>query len=347
MAIKNVQAISLFTGAGGLDIASTKSGIDISVAIENDSDCVNTLLMNSEFKNTKIVNQDIKKIKPTKIEKYLNKKKTIIIGGPPCQPFSKNGYWITNKNRKITKDPRNCIHDFLRFVEELNPDGFLIENVESILHPTNKKAVEFIFKKTNKMEYNIKMVRANALDYGVPQKRKRVFFIASRKKFNENEPNKTHFDPLKENLFSGNQKPYESVKKFIQEFDKNIFKEDGEETTNGTYYKELKKVKPGENYLALCDGKKSNFKKNTRFWNFLLKLKPDLPSWTIAAQPGPWVGPFHWSNRRLRVPEIAAIQTFPKNYKFFGNRRSVQKQIGNAVPPLLGKAMIDYLVSNI
>ena len=92
------------------------------------------------------------------------------------------------------------------------------------------------------MEYNIKMVRANALDYGVPQKRKRVFFIASRKKFNENEHNKTHFDPLKENLFYWNQKPYESVKKFIQEFDKNIFKEDGEETTNGTYYKELKKV---------------------------------------------------------------------------------------------------------
>ena len=79
MTIKNVQAISLFTGAGGLDIASTKCGIDISVAIENDSDCVNTLLMNSEFKNTKIVNQDIKKIKPIKIEKYLNKKKPSLL----------------------------------------------------------------------------------------------------------------------------------------------------------------------------------------------------------------------------------------------------------------------------
>jgi len=106
-------------------------------------------------------------------------------------------------------------------------------------------------------------------------------------------------------------------------------------------------VMPGKNYLSLCDGKQSNFKKNTRFWNFLLKLKSDLPSWTIAAQPGPWVGPFHWDNRRLRVPEIAAIQTFPKNYKFFGNRRSIQKQIGNAVPPLLGKAMVNYLANNL
>ena len=57
--------------------------------------------------------------------------------------------------------------------------------------------------------------------------------------------------------------------------------------------------------------------------------------------------PFHWSNRRLRVPEIAAIQTFPKNYKFFGNRRSIQRQIGNAVPPLMGKAMVKYLVDNL
>ena len=149
------------------------------------------------------------------------------------------------------------------------------------------------------------------------------------------------------NLFNKNLKPYETVGKHIEEFDQDIYEEEHEKTNLGTYYKELKRVKPGENYLALCDGKKSNFKKNTRFWNFLLKLKEDLPSWTIAAQPGPWVGPFHWSNRRLRVPEIAAIQTFPKNYKFFGNRRSIQRQIGNAVPPLMGKAMVKYLVSNI
>jgi DNA (cytosine-5)-methyltransferase 1 len=84
-----------------------------------------------------------------------------------------------------------------------------------------------------------------------------------------------------------------------------------------------------------------------RFWSFLLKLHPMSPSWTIAAQPGPWVGPFHWSSRRLRVPEIAAIQTFPEDYKFIGSRRSIQKQIGNAVPPLLGKAMVEFLLKNL
>ena len=67
------------------------------------------------------------------------------------------------------------------------------------------------------------------------------------------------------------------------------------------------------------------FVANKRYWNFLLKLHPLLPSWTIAAQPGPWVGPFHWNNRRLRTSEIAAIQTFPMDYKFVGNRRIIQK----------------------
>ena len=109
----------------------------------------------------------------------------------------------------------------------------------------------------------------------------------------------------------------------------------------------LTKVK---NYFELT--KRDNhpnpvFEENKRFWSFLLKLNPFLPSWTIPAQPGPWVGPLHWNNRRLRVPEIAAIQTFPSDYIFYGSRRSIQKQIGNAVPPLLGRAMIDCLVKNL
>ena len=231
-------------------------------------------------------------------------------------------------------------------MKNLNPNGFLLENVESMLHPTNRKAVDYILYKSKKLGYNLKMIKTNALDYGVPQKRKRIFFVGSQKDFILDEPQKTHYDPDQKDLFTSNLKPYETVGDHIKEFSKSKYKEDVEDATYGTYFKELKKVPPGKNYLALCDQKNSKFKKNTRFWNFLLKLAPSLPSWTIAAQPGPWVGPFHWDNRRLRVPEIAAIQTFPKNYKFYGSRRSIQKQIGNAVPPLLGKSMVNFLALN-
>ena len=90
------------------------------------------------------------------------------------------------------------------------------------------------------------------------------------------------------------------------------------------------------NYKALtawAGHPKPLFEAETRFWNFLLKLSPEMPSWTIASQPGPWTGPFHWENRRLTTDELAAIQGFPKGFQFFGSRRERVRQIGNAVPP--------------
>jgi DNA (cytosine-5)-methyltransferase 1 len=77
----------------------------------------------------------------------------------------------------------------------------------------------------------------------------------------------------------------------------------------------------------------------TRYWSFLLKLSKRLPSWTIQAQPGPAIGPFHCENRRLSVEELARLQTFPKRLKFVGGRMSIQKQLGNAVPSLLAEVL--------
>jgi DNA (cytosine-5)-methyltransferase 1 len=116
----------------------------------------------------------------------------------------------------------------------------------------------------------------------------------------------------------------------------------------GRYEKELRQIPAGHNYKALSAWARHPnpvFEAETRFWSFLLKLSPDLPSWTIQANPGPWVGPFHWSSRRLRTVELAALQTFPAGYVFAGNRRNKVRQIGNAVPPLLAQRMIEPLLS--
>jgi DNA (cytosine-5)-methyltransferase 1 len=77
----------------------------------------------------------------------------------------------------------------------------------------------------------------------------------------------------------------------------------------------------------------------SRYWSFLLKLAKNKPSWTIQAQPGPAIGPFHWDNRRLSIAEMAAIQTFPRGLRFVGSRVSLQKQIGNAVPSLVTEVL--------
>jgi DNA (cytosine-5)-methyltransferase 1 len=81
------------------------------------------------------------------------------------------------------------------------------------------------------------------------------------------------------------------------------------------------------------------FEWRSRYWSFLLKLAKNRPSWTIQAQPGSAIGPFHWSNRKLSVKEMSRLQTFPKEIKFVGGRTSIQRQIGNAVPSLMSEVL--------
>jgi len=343
-----IAAISLFSGAGGLDVASNLAGIPVLVSTDIDDDCIETLKLNDLFKDTTIIKGDLHQIESdffTDIVKKNNPEKFIVIGGAPCQPFSKAGYWVGNKTRKGINDPRaTLVDEYLRVVTDIHPDGFVFENVESLLHPTNKVIVERFLEIIEENGYKYKIVRANALDYGVSQKRKRLFIIGTTDDFKTAEPRKTHCPP--EECEATGLLPYVNVGKVIEGYDGPEYFEPEEVTAGGTYHEDLCQVPPGMNYKALTAWygyENPKFVADKRFWSFLLKLSPDMPSWTITAQPGPWVGPFHWDNRRLRVPEIAAIQTFPKDYKFYGSRRSIQKQIGNAVPALMGKAMIEYL----
>lgn len=343
-----IVSISLFSGAGGLDIASFMAGVPVALSTDFDADCIETLKMNDEYKDTKIVHGDLHEISSDIFEERLNEvehDKVIVIGGAPCQPFSKAGYWVTNKKRRGINDPRAALIDeYLRVVTDIQPDGFIFENVESLLHPTNRAIVDQFLSIAHESGYRCKVVRANALDYGVSQKRKRIFILGTKGEFASEEPKKTHCAP--ELCEETGLLPYANVGDVIAGYDGEEYFEPEELTEGGTYHDDLCEVPPGMNYKALTAWygyENPKFVADKRFWSFLLKLSPDKPSWTITAQPGPWVGPFHWDNRRLRVPEIAAIQSFPKGYKFYGSRRSVQKQIGNAVPSLMGKAMIEYV----
>jgi DNA (cytosine-5)-methyltransferase 1 len=123
-----------------------------------------------------------------------------------------------------------------------------------------------------------------------------------------------------------------------------------EEVVEGRWAAHFREIPPGWNYkhhTAWAGHASPSFVTETRFWNFLLKLHPDQPAWTIAANPGPWTGPFHWDNRRLRTPEFAALQGFPAGYGFLGTRRERVRQIGNAVPPPLAAAMVRALLKTL
>lgn len=339
IAESKVHAISFFSGCGGLDIGAQMAGAKIISTLDFDSATVETVKANEFFKFAEHKCNDIRNISGIDYSSLIresNPDKLIIVGGPPCQPFSKAGYWITNEKRKAIDDERNMIGEYLRIIDEIRPDGFLLENVESILHPTNKAAVDFIEEKISSMGYKFVRILANALEYGIPQKRKRVIFLASRKAISGEPQKLAPSDVEKVNVLD-----------WIGRFDSPDLKEMEESTEGKTYDLELSEVPPGHNYISLSardNYPAPKFVANKRYWNFLLKLHPLQPSWTIAAQPGPWVGPFHWNNRRLRISEVASIQTFPMDYKFVGSRRIIQKQIGNAVPSLLGEKFVEHLI---
>ncbi len=337
-----IQGLSFFSGGGGLDIGAQMAGIKVLTSLDFDKDSIETLRSNKFFAHSQHRLDDIRNVKSGDFSQVLkdnNPEKLVLLGGPPCQPFSKAGYWKTLSQRLGPDDPRNMIGSYLHLIDEIRPDGFILENVESIMHPHNIQAVNDLAEAIDIMNYNFVLVKANACDYGVPQKRKRVFFIASRKKINIH-PRPTNFENPE-----GNQLPYERVIDWIGRFDTTKFA-DERDSTEGRHHEALIQVPPGGNYISLSERRgyvPELFKAGTRYWTFLLKLHPYRPSWTIIASPGHWEGPFHWNNRRLRNCELAAIQTFPLDYKFCGSPRSVHKQIGNAVPCLLAKHMCQYL----
>lgn len=343
----DVMAISMFSGAGGLDIGSQLAGVKVLSSLDIFEDSVETLRRNQFFADAVHENGDITKIKGShysEILKNANPSKLIVIGGPPCQPFSKAGYWVTNENRNSEEDPRNLLVPYFRILSELQPDGFILENVESILHPSNKAAVNTIYEHMAKLGYNCSLIRTNAADYGIPQKRKRVFFLASRKPIDAKLV-QTHGSP-KECAINSSLKPYERVIDWIGKFDAPEYCVGQKLDTEGKWGHELTCVPFGKNYIALSarDGYPNPvFVAGKRYWTSLLKLDPNQPSWTVIASPGHWEGPFHWKNRRLNIRELAAIQTFPDDYVFYGSQGSVHKQIGNAVPPLLAKQVVEEL----
>ena len=342
-----VKCVSIFSGAGGLDVGAHQAGAKIIACVENDADAAQTLRLNSKILPGEVFENNIQDVD---FHVWNSSEPNILIGGPPCQPFSKNGYWVKNDNRLIEYDPRNMLDQFVRALSEMLPSGFLFENVESILHPTNRSTFECFIKTTERLGYTCTVFRTNSADFGVPQKRKRVFVFGVKGIATPIPlPEGTYADPKKPSKMNGHA-PYVGVGDLIAAYSLPEFAEPQEDASAGTYYQELLNVPSGRNYIGLRDVegyKGRTFRPGGRFWNFLYKLHPDEPSITIAAQPGPWVGPFHWESRRLRVPEIAAIQTFPKYYQFYGKRRSIQKQIGNAVPCLLGCKMVSHLINHL
>jgi DNA (cytosine-5)-methyltransferase 1 len=340
------KIISLFTGAGGLDLGFEAAGFETVVAVEMDDKCVETLRHNRKWP---VIHRDIHAVSSSEILKISGLKKgesSLLIGGPPCQPFSKSGFWATGESKRL-KDPRaSTLDEYLRVLRDTLPKAFLLENVAGIGYKGKAEGLEYLLRRVediNQAEdtnYRIETLRVNAAHYGVPQIRERLLLIAHRDGFNFGQMNPTHAwqrDSSEQNDFLDDclEEPtnaWDAIGHLTGNKDRTL-------AVKGKWASLLPSIPEGGNYLYHTERGEGEalFGWRRRFWNFLLKLSKDKPSWTLTAQPGPATGPFHWENRHLSPQELAALQTFPANYEILGTRAEAQKQVGNAVPSALAE----------
>jgi DNA (cytosine-5)-methyltransferase 1 len=332
--------LSLFTGAGGLDLGLEAAGFAIRLCVEIDEDARNTLKANRP--GWKLADPgDIHRIEPDEILRQAGLRRgevELLAGGPPCQPFSKSAYW-SDRGARGLRDPRSTtLHAYLNVVEAAVPNVLLLENVKGLATDGNDEGLQLLrdqLKAINRRQrtaYCPYVIHLNAADYGVPQIRERVFVVASVDGRELTKPEPTH----------GNEdrlEPYRTAWDAIGGHDAATWPADLDPT--GKWATLLNSIPEGQNYLWHTPRGKGEplFGWRTRYWSFLLKLAKNQPSWTIQADPGPATGPFHWKSRLLSIDELAALQTFPGGYKICGNRRSAHRQIGNAVPCTVGELL--------
>jgi len=303
--------IDLFCGAGGLSEGFKQAGFKSILGIDIDKSALETFALN--HKGAKTICRDIFEItKEQIISKIKRISVNLVIGGPPCQGFSLAG-------RRNPNDPRNkLVQEFLRVVSEFKPKFFVIENVQgfrSMKDKSGKLVMDIVRELAKESGYYIQPYLLNSKDYSVAQKRKRMFLIGSKIKDAEFNIKKTKEVVVGDLLFPKDKIPekYFYSQRLIDGFLRRAKR--NKELKRGFGWQFLKMDDQSYTISARYykDGCEALIKYNDRFK----------------------VG----SIRKLTERECARIQSFPDTYQFVGGKIKMYKQIGNAVPPNMAKAV--------
>ena len=349
------RILDLFSGCGGITkgFFDTQK-VDVIGAIDFDKYACETYKYN--FPDAKVIHDDINKIS---VESTEFQNIDIIVGGPPCQGFSGLNRW----NKDLENDPRNkLVFQYLRFVKTLKPKALLIENVRQILTSKNGEAKRNICLELEKMGYNVKYRILNAAEFGVPQNRFRAIFVAIRKdlgdfdfsildKYKKNKitvedaiSDITEIeDTVRKNLNSTNYK----LKKPKSKYQRAMRNKDNTLNNHLVYYPiksvldKIKYVPEGGNWKNVPENLFKT-KRDNRHSNYLKRLDSKTQSITIDTGHNVYFHPKF--NRVPTIRESARLQSFPDDFHFLGTKGAQFKQVGNAVPPLLAKALASSIM---
>jgi DNA (cytosine-5)-methyltransferase 1 len=298
-----VKIVSLFSGAGGLDLGFKLAGHEILWANDLYADAVETYRNNL---GDHIVCEDISCVEARDIPDC-----DMVIGGFPCQGFS-----VANTKRNVSDERNQLYRQLIRIIETKRPKFFVAENVKGILSLGKGEVLKMILNDFSSLDYTVRNETLNAADYGVPQVRHRVFFVGVRGDidFSFQFPSPTH-----------NAEGTNGLKKWISVG----------EALAGLPDPDQPHTIPNHEY--------SRYKLRFNGYLGHRVIDPRKPAPTVTARgddKGGVVVLHHPNNkRRMSCRELATVQSFPVDYVFAGTRSSVYRQIGNAVPPVLACAV--------
>jgi len=357
--MKKIRALSFFSGAMGLDIGLEKAGIDVILACESEKFIRETIKLNRP--KIKVL-EDINNYSAKEIRKEAGLKSKekidLIVGGPPCQAFSTAGKRLSiNENRGIV------FIKYLELIKELNPTYFVIENVRGLLSvplkhvPHDKRkgklktkeekggTLNYILNYLNNIGYKVSFNLYNSANFGSPQIRERVIIIGNKK---EKLP---YLTPTHSQHGEFGLKPWKTFKAAVK----------GLHNINHDFVKfpesrlkYYKKLKEGQNWRNLPLKLQKEALGNSYYLGggktgFLRRLGWNKPSPTLVTDPMmPATDLAHpVENRPLSIQEYKRIQEFPDDWKLAGSIRNQYKQVGNAVPVSLGRAIGKLIVNHI
>ena len=346
------RLMDLFAGVGGLSLGFEKMGFDIVFANEFDEGIAKAYKINHP--NTEVLVADITKIDFSEVfDKYVGNI-DIVVGGPPCQGFSQKG------QRKTIHDERNFLFKYyVKAVEKVKPKYFVMENVPNLLTAEKGYFKREIIELFNKLGYEIKTGVLDAADYGVPQNRRRAIIIGNYRNEAPDLPlpmkqKVTIWDAISDLAYleSGEGKEIQEYKKAPESLYQQEMRKDSEKLYNHIATKHSKIALERLALIPPNCGKevlpKEHLTKSiySGTWTRMIKDEVSVTITTRFDTPSSGKFTHPYLNRAITVREAARIQSFPDDFHFVGTKTSQMKQVGNAVPPNLAKAIAKVILDD-
>ena len=345
--------IDLFAGVGGLSLGFEMAGFEVALANEYDPSIAEAYKKNRP--NTKMIVEDITKLPVEETFGPYQGKVTVVIGGPPCQGFSQKGM------RKSINDPRNFLFRYyFEVVKKVKPEYFVIENVPNLLTTENGYFKDEIVELFSGIGYAVSCGVLCAADFGVPQDRRRTCImgkLGAGKPVELPEPNGVHttiWDAISDLSYfeSGEGAEEQSYRNAPQSEYQKLLRAGSSELYNHIATRHSKVTLERLKMIAPECGKEmlpEEHHTKSIYSGTWCRMKKDGIAKTITTRyDTPSSGEFThpYLDRAITTREAARIQSFPDTFRFYGSKSSQMKQVGNAVPPLLGKAIAERILDD-